>query len=84
MRRKTKNEKEECGERKHTTAEALHPMMYPVIFLATLPCYNILFEQDLPLHVFISSLVYIVISLVVSYEHETWSLTLREEQRATL
>jgi hypothetical protein len=35
MRRKTKNGKEECGERKHTTAEALPLMMYLVILLAT-------------------------------------------------
>jgi hypothetical protein len=41
MKKKTKNEKEECGERKHTTAEALRPMMYPVILLATLSCYII-------------------------------------------
>jgi hypothetical protein len=38
MKRKTKNEKEECGERNHTTAEALPLMMYLVIHLATLTC----------------------------------------------
>jgi uncharacterized membrane protein len=46
MKRKAKNEKEECGGRKHTTVEALPLMMYLVIHLAMFAYYSMFLAKN--------------------------------------